>query len=270
MKRVIICLPKQDEKSGGAVVLHELSRLLEMVTTVWPVELVPCPVPGGQHGWTLAPKTISADIFKLANMEDVVTIYPESVFGNPLGARNVIRWMLNKPNLICDTEIDFENESIYSYMSCFAEGYPSLRIVSMPSLPQSITAKTIPVAYLFKKAPKYHKTKPFICSSWVCIDGLCFERQLNVLAQCRFFISFDPHTMLSTFASALGAKSYVPAVEGFRSEDLYGVGPLPFAYGHYTNVDFSSMRQIAELSIQNWIVQSNKDFANFVRDELEI
>lgn len=47
-------------------------------------------------------------------------IYPEIINGNPLKARNVIRWTLNKPGLLGGDEVYPESEHVFVYSEVFA------------------------------------------------------------------------------------------------------------------------------------------------------
>ena len=269
MRGVIICCPDYDANSGGALVLHKLADLLESVTTVIKVRLVPART-DGSHGWTLAPCGVDDNLIRLCSSGTVKVIYPESVSGNPLRAKHVIRWLLSTPNLICDTQIDFENEKIYAYISAFGPKYPLLRITSELELPAIPSKKTVNVAYLVKKAPRYNIEIPKICEQWVNIDGLDLADQLTILSNTKYFISFDPHTMLSTFASLVGCRSVVPTVPGKTQRDLYSSDEIAFIYGEFKNQSFSGLKSRAEKFMANQQKITIADFRNFCACELGI
>jgi hypothetical protein len=267
VKSVVVCCPEFDEKSGGSVVLHELFRLLDGVTSVTKIKLIPVRSEG-PHGWTLTPENVDRSTIKMCGTGDVVVIYPESVFGNPLGARRVIRWLLNTPGLICDTHIDFQSESVYSYMPSFGKNYPPLRISVRPQLPKVCSKKTIGVAFLVKKALKYRYELPQIDDSWVCIDHLTFDQQLTILSRSTYFISFDPHTMLSIFATMLGCRSLVPQVAGKAQADLYPEAKIPFVYGDFHGANFGVLRELAEVFMEDLRKTTMTDFQNLCLREL--
>lgn len=54
-----------------------------------------------------------------------VAIYPESIPGNPLGTKNIVRWILNTPGLL-GGPITFKNETIWSYSNQLAIQYEQL------------------------------------------------------------------------------------------------------------------------------------------------
>lgn len=51
-----------------------------------------------------------------------VSIYPESIPGNPLGTNKVIRWILNTPGLLGGPNT-FKNETVWSYSNQLAEQF---------------------------------------------------------------------------------------------------------------------------------------------------
>ncbi|HUS12285.1 MAG TPA: hypothetical protein VMZ30_17595 [Pyrinomonadaceae bacterium] len=48
-----------------------------------------------------------------------VAIYPETISGNPLGAKTVVRWVLNRPGLLGGDEVYTDSEVIFSYSDAF-------------------------------------------------------------------------------------------------------------------------------------------------------
>lgn len=60
------------------------------------------------------------------NRENDIVVYPEIVFGNPLGFRNVVRWVLNVPGKLGGEKKYHEGESIFSFDSKVLKGYPYL------------------------------------------------------------------------------------------------------------------------------------------------
>lgn len=267
MKAVVICCPEYDQSSGGSVVLHELAAMLETVTRVVRVNLVPVRS-SGTHGWTLTAQNVEESTLQLCRSDAAIVIYPETVYGNPLGGWNVIRWLLNTPGLICDTYIDYRTETIYSYLESFGACFPLLRISSIPQMPEVSNTKNVSVSYLIKKAYKYHNTAIDTHESWQCIDGMSLSEQLLILSQSKYFISFDPHTMLSTFATLVGCRSIVPEVSGKSQSDLYSDDEISFVYGDYSGVDFSSLMQVAHRFVDTLRETTTKDFISFCGTEL--
>jgi hypothetical protein len=69
-----------------------------------------------------------------------IAIYPETVSGNPLNARNVIRWVLNRPGLLGGDEVYHDTELVFSYSDVFSP-YINNTIVGklhMPTIDDSL------------------------------------------------------------------------------------------------------------------------------------
>jgi hypothetical protein len=47
-------------------------------------------------------------------------VYPETIGGNPFGATNVVRWVLNRPGLLGGDPVYAESEQVYTYSEVFS------------------------------------------------------------------------------------------------------------------------------------------------------
>src|SRR3954467_1403087 len=69
-----------------------------------------------------------------------VAIYPETVSGNPLNARTIIRWVLNRPGLLGGDKVYDDSELVFSYSDVFSP-YINNTIVGklhMPTIDDSL------------------------------------------------------------------------------------------------------------------------------------
>lgn len=104
--RYIIWSPPYDPTSGGIKVLHKLCH--EMRSLGYDAYLTVA----SSSGW-------NTPCFQGNIGDDCVAIYPEIVFGNPIGCKKVIRWVLNKPGKIGGpTEYD-KTDYIYAFHKMF-------------------------------------------------------------------------------------------------------------------------------------------------------
>ncbi len=65
-------------------------------------------------GELIAP-IIPIEVAKALVKEDFTAVYPEVISGNPLGAKNVARWVLNRPGVLGGDKIYHKSEQIFSY-----------------------------------------------------------------------------------------------------------------------------------------------------------
>ncbi|MDA8290900.1 MAG: hypothetical protein M0Z33_04355, partial [Actinomycetota bacterium] len=89
--RFAVLAPDYTGGSGGSVALHRLCDLLN--ATGCEAVVVPMEAAGIVNDAWRTPRAS----FRGSLPDDVVAIYPEVVVGNPLGARRVVRWLLNRP-----------------------------------------------------------------------------------------------------------------------------------------------------------------------------
>ncbi len=70
---------------------------------------------------TLRAPLISLTLAKrLALTQDYTAVYPETIPGNPLGAKKVVRWVLNRPGLLDGEEIYDSQEVVFNYANAYA------------------------------------------------------------------------------------------------------------------------------------------------------
>jgi len=115
MKPIVIYTFDYDEGSGGIKVLHKLCDSLNKngyksyLTFAYNVNGgVTCP----DYNTPIAPVSL------IENLDDAIVVYPEGRDGNPLNAKNVVRWILNFANT-GTTSTWGENDLIYWYMEFY-------------------------------------------------------------------------------------------------------------------------------------------------------
>ena len=92
--KFIIYAPPFDENSGGNVLLHRLCDLLNKEGESAYIRLWDMPQPNnsGIYG------SFNTPLAKISDLSDnTIVVYPEVVSGNPLMAKNVVRWLLYHP-----------------------------------------------------------------------------------------------------------------------------------------------------------------------------
>jgi hypothetical protein len=117
--KFLIKVGEYTDRIGGIVVLHKLAydlkELNEDVYLISDGTFDGCSVPCINDEYAL--NLIKNDI------DNVVVIYPESVYvGNPLNAKNVIRWALYIPGFHGGDKIFDSNEHVFLYNKDFGIG----------------------------------------------------------------------------------------------------------------------------------------------------
>lgn len=143
---------------------------------------------------------------------DSIVVYPEVTLGNPLRAKNVVRWLLYKPGL--------RNEYRFSQHEMF------FRAGEMSDLPEvtggapELFVWQINAAYKNENRPdrkgacfivRKGADKPRIpeTADAVQIDGLSHEAIAEIFNRCEVFYSYDEATLYSQYAAICGCTSVV-------------------------------------------------------------
>jgi len=243
VKKFIIFAGSYSEDSGGTVALHQLCHLLNQngceaylypafKTTIVHQESWFKPVMSILYGAFksrfLRPfKTLSELNTPIYNhpsvniSDDFVVIYAEGVAGNPLKAKNVVRWLLHKPGYNYKGVFFGNSELIFSY---------NLEYSARFSLPQSKLAHTrlfIPYAHLHHYTTGNNSTELKRSGQAYCIrkgkgkaivhhdkdailiDGLSHAEIADIFKRVKTFISYDSKTAYSIFAAVSGVESII-------------------------------------------------------------
>jgi hypothetical protein len=163
----------------------------------------------------------------IAKRDDLVVVYPEVVFGNPLRAKNVARWLLHDPG--------FHNKQVY-----FVPGEVHFRFLAMhQTVPMPwieiakpfLTVSSLPwehyqpplegsprsgTAYILRKG----RDRPLVhdLADSIQVDGMSHAQIGEICRKVKTFISYDPRTTYSYLAALTGVDSVVIPEEEVTAE----------------------------------------------------
>lgn len=249
-----IYAPSYTENSGGCVVLHRICHLLNQVKGV-EAYLVPR-VPERISITSLA--GFLGDFLEIArwlrkgaflksrfktnpfwetpvkfkseinDLDKAVVIYPEVTFGNPLQAKNVVRWFLHQPGhftkQVCFgvNELHFKfNSAIKDFNHCLSTlSNQELKIIHYPLEIYNMddAKKSGGCCHLIRKGKDKIKCHP---DDSVAIDGLSHQQISEIFKKSKRFISYDDYTAYSLFAVLCGCESIVVPGDGITKEQWY-------------------------------------------------
>lgn len=221
----IIYAPSYNEDSGGIIVLHKLCHTLNECgfnAFLWP----------NQHGTKSTRLKKFRSLFRkkpyatfpqyntpLATRqqlnENSIVIYPETDFGNPLGAKNVVRWLLHKPGFHTG-QVNFgRDELIYFFDDyCIEPGYgisPENKLFVLSINPsyfqEETTSERSGSCYMLRKYHERALTHDLTDS--VSADGLSHAETANLFRKTRYFYCYDEFTLYAQFAALCGCISIV-------------------------------------------------------------
>lgn len=180
------------------------------------------------------------------DLKGAVVIYPEIVFGNPLGVPHVVRWLLNKPGVISGT-IKFGSNDLFFYYHSYFNDWDlnpyeehQLRIVELQSdvYKNPNYSERSGQCYMVRKGQNreldYHEPDSKI------VDGLSHRELAKVFSKYKYFICYDLYTMYCRYAAMCGCIPIVVPEEGLSKEEwrpevanrfgiAYGWDDIPWA-----------------------------------------
>lgn len=295
--KFVFYTPHFDENNGGVIAIFKLADLLNRhghVAKIWhwtrihqnEVRLIN----GKISTQFVIPKQIVREDIDCpypviqANDEDIedsIIIYPEIIEGNPLGARRVARWLLNKPGVINGVNCFSFNDLIFHYADHFLpDGYTSedayrvkITDLKMNLYKDSFKGKREGIYYMIRKGHDVPHT--YHPAGAIQVDGKSHLQLAELFSQAEMFISYDLHTAYSLFASMSGCDSVVvprPGISlyewkvGADLKDIdgiaYGYEDIPRARESRSNM----MNRVLEseklnlISMNNFINSCSKHF----------
>lgn len=261
--RFYIYAPSYDENSGGCIALHKLvhiintetehkaylvPRVLEKINfqnvrgflsnflSCWNIFKNRMSYTTNPYFETTVLKSVPKEFIDTA-----ICIYPDVTFGNPLKAKNVVRWFLHQPGHFTKEvcvglgELYFKFNSAIKNFELYGSKLSTneLKVIHYP-LEKYNTDNTESIrkgtCYVMRKGK--HK-KRVHDNDAICLDGLSHSEIADVFKRCERFISYDDYTAYSLFAVLCGCKSIVVPDENIsitewypNEKDRYGI-----AYG---------------------------------------
>ncbi len=250
-KKFLIFSPSYKETSGGVVALHKMCSILNQVgcesylypyfdnceinkRNFWkPFYMI---AGNGFKSLIKGYKTnpvFNTPIYGRKNegyWDDWVVVYPEIVFGNPLNAKNVVRWFLHQPGYHTGKIYFSSGELYYKFNSAIDNfSFPGsmtsekhLKVIHYPLElynMNNISKYRSGTAYCLRKG----RDKPIQhdLENSILIDGKSHEEVSEIFKRVKTFISYDSYTAYSLFAVLCGCESIVIPDEGVSEEEWY-------------------------------------------------
>lgn len=227
----------------------------------------------------------SGDITSLSERGDVIVIYSEWTFGNPLKAKRVARWLLHNPGFhrgdsyYTKGEVQFLLHAGFSFLDA-----PWLRkadfFLHVTYVPFNMYFSSVPVSDPSRDLVTYcrrkGRSKALVhdANSSVCIDNLSHKEISALFKRSKMFISYDPRTFFSNLAVLSGCTSVVVPDSDERGIEL--ARPSIFdstgiAWG-FSDVDRAQAERLAAIDqlrrSSDVSIDSVKKFVDFWQREL--
>ena len=220
----------------------------------------------------------SGQVEEVSGRTDLIVVYPEVVFGNPLRAKNIARWLLNTPGA--------HNKKIYftygEVQFLYREFFQPLKQMGLETADFLLHVLEVPwdlfgvrnpnvsteprggTAYALRKGK--HKPIQHELEGSILIDNLSMQEVGEVFKKVETFISYDTASLYSHLAVLSGCNSIVIPDVGVTKEqwrvnveDTYGV-----AYG-FKEMEFAcSTRHLVPGILKEWEGKSLESVQRFV------
>lgn len=250
-KRYIIFTPSYDENIGGIVVLNKLCSLLNDLgedAYLYPyfntyemnkkncfkvfMKCMESTLRNNFKKYKIN-ESLNIKVFneKLDEIkENDIVIYAENVFGNPLKAKNVVRWLLHQPGFHSEKIYYGENELYFKFNSAirdfdFKNSKTSKHFLKIIHYPVEIynnikkVKKRKGTAYCLRKG--VNKLIQHNLDDSILIDNKSHKEVSEIFKSVETFISYDTYTAYSIFAVLCGCKSIVVPDDGVSKEQWY-------------------------------------------------
>jgi hypothetical protein len=230
--------PSQPPKPPNELTLKERLQLARNIlfpqSNIQAIEPLPIVFNPNRHSLQTNPNfnTPRLDIrsaHEIANNDEYVVIYPEVVMGNPLQAKNVVRWFLHDPGFHTKTiqygsgELYFRFGSITNPFDPPLHSKISTQNLTVLHFPfeiynlQNLPEKRSGTAYCLRKGKK--KPLEHDLDDSILIDGLSHHEIAAIFKRVKRFISYDTKTAYSYFATLCGCESVVIPDPGISKEE---------------------------------------------------
>lgn len=187
-----------------------------------------------------------------------IVVYPEITDHNPLNASHVVRWFLHKPGYLTGRIRYGDGELYFTYDKAVDD--PELN--KFPDNVLRVRWYRSDVYYKWNEGPRegtgylLRKGRARADLSSIhnaeVLDGMTHVEMAVAFNKYRYFVTYDPYTMYTTYAAICGCIPIVVPIEGvtkseWRSESAFGI-----AYG------FQDIP---------WAIQTRSDLLNYLAEE---
>lgn len=173
------------------------------------------------------------------NKKKSIVIYPEVVFGNPLDAKNVVRWLLYKTKYKNLPGAYSKNDLFVAYRDVFNDTdlNPNNYVINQPYFNLNLYKRynygeRKGKCYIIRKGAK--RTDLPSSFDGPVIDKLPEKEKVKLFNECKYCYSYDTQTAYSSIAALCGCISIIIPEPGKSRKDYRGNDDKPgygIAYG---------------------------------------
>lgn len=193
--------------------------------------------------------------------DDTIVVYPEVIIGNPLAAKHVVRWFLNKPRYpsIYIGDPPYSNDDLFI---CYREIFndytlnPTCRQVTLQHFNYELYKRTNyghreGNCFIVRKGCDREDLPETVPG--IILDKLPDEEKVKVMNQCEYCYSFDTQTFYSTIAAICGCVSIVIPEPGKRRADYLAEGEKGWGIAYGVSPEEIEFAQRTQKELQEYI-----------------
>jgi hypothetical protein len=155
--------------------------------------------------------------------DNTIVIYPETITGNPLNCKNVVRWVLLELGIEMPSDQYKnwnQNSLIYFWEPRDKINSKILRYHWINPIFINKNLVRDKTCYLIKKGRLIHKNRTDIHpNNSICIDELSLEEIAEIFNQSVYFYCYDPKTMYIIFAIFCGCIPVIYPIENMSKTE---------------------------------------------------
>ena len=212
-KKYIICAPLYSG-SAGVRALYMLRSVLE--EKGFDAKIF-CLSENPQNDLSVFTNKITND-----NRKNDIVVYPETVSGNPLLFRNVVRYVLNYPGHLGGDKKYHDGELVFSWSETYLKDVPLLRfdMIDRSLFYEDKTIKDTNACFVHKGA-SYQELSEVADAVKITMDYPETRSELaDLLRRTKNFYTFDDNTSLGEEAALCGCRIYAFTSGGFKEVNV--------------------------------------------------
>ena len=190
--------------------------------------------------------------------KDTIVVYPDTVYGNPLHAEKVVRWLLYYNRYKGDSLAYGKNDLFVCYRQQFNDEVlnPDRYELYTPYFDLDFYKRTNfgerkGTCYVIRKG-QYREDLPKSFDGPI-IDDMSEKRKVEIFNECEKCISYDTQTAYSGIAAMCGCLSIVVPEKGKQRSDYLSYGEIGYgrAYG-FDKEEIEFAKQTSHLVEENY------------------
>ncbi|MCC5656893.1 hypothetical protein LC608_07805 [Nostoc sp. XA010] len=210
----IIFSPPFQPNVGGVIALYTLARIIDEAGFFCKVF--------DMNGINLANNIFDNYATKAEINENTVVVYPEVIFGNPLNAKHVVRWILCELGIHCPHDIYTtwgKDDFVYHYSTYNPQKdvkhYNILSPTYLNPALQNHGKSRNGTCHIIRKGHKFHKPLLHIhpSNSLLLDDNLSQEILIEIFNIKEYLISYDPYSYINFMAALCGCIPIVVPIK---------------------------------------------------------